>query len=166
MERQIGPAASLLSIAGFDVSIVSTLSTFKDLNCTFDERIGLLSAKVSITSSILTQLANVVQQYENEFHLIDNNFQKVKQIRGKDFEALLIALPIVKLDGTGAAHAKPTQPFIIPLDKKSFGWEKLKWAMGGARQVSNLMASLESKLNLQLLLESINLFILRKLDRR
>jgi len=170
MAEAIGLAASLLGIAGVGVSIVSTLAKFKGLYCTYDERIELLSAKVSVTSSILTQLGTVVQQYEKEFQLVDNNFRIVRETCKKDFETLRTALRMVKPDENAekdASKVKAARSFTAPRQPRFLAWEKLKWAMGGADEVEILVASLESsKSNLQLLLESTNLFILRKLDRR
>jgi hypothetical protein len=170
MAEAIGLAASLLGIAGVGVSIVTTLSKFKDLYLHHDVHIDSLSVKVSITSSILTQLGNVVQPYEKEFHILEDNFQKVKQSCGKDFETLRMALRMMKPDDSaeiGALKTKPARQSDVPKGAKFFSWEKLKWAMGGADKVDILMVSLESsKSNLQLLLESTNLLILKRLDQR
>lgn len=170
MAEAIGLAASLLGIAGVGVSIVSTLAKFHDLYCDYDERIDRLSAKVSVTASILTQLGTVVQQYEMEFHLVDDNFQKVRETCRRDFETLRTALRMVKPDNNAESDAstfKSVRGFTASKNPRFLAWNKLKWALGGAEQVEIMIVSLESsKSNLQLLLESTNLFILRKLDRR
>jgi hypothetical protein len=91
-------AASLLGIASFGISMVTTLSTFTLSYTSASEKISSLSADISITSSILTSLGYTIQEYEAEFHFKIDNFENAKAACEKNFTNLGETIKAVKRD--------------------------------------------------------------------
>jgi hypothetical protein len=89
-------AASLLGIASFGISMVTTLSTFTLSYTSASEKISSLSAEVSVTSSILTSLGSTIQEYEAEFHFKIDNFQNAKAACERNFNNLGKAIKAMK----------------------------------------------------------------------
>jgi hypothetical protein len=156
-------AASLLGIASFGISMVTTLSTFTLSYTSASEKISSLSADISVTSSILTSLGNTIQEYEAEFHFKIDNFQNAKAACEKNFDNLGNAIKAVKRDKIKDVIGKKIWRGVAEVGL----WEKLKFALGGEQSLKDLVVSIEtSKSTLQLLLDSVNLLILKRLSKK
>jgi hypothetical protein len=155
-------AASLLGIASFGISMVTTLSTFTLSYTSASKKILSLSADISVTSSILTSLGNTIQEYEAEFHFKIDNFENAKAACERNFNNLGKAIKAVKRDKIKDVIGKKTW-----WEAEVGVWEKLKFALGGEQNLKDLVVSIEtSKSTLQLLLDSVNLLILKRLSKK
>jgi hypothetical protein len=133
------------------------------LEISHDPLSGSALADISITSSILTSLGHTIQEYEAEFHFKIDNFENVKAACEKNFNNLGKAIKVVKRGESKDVIGKK-----IWREAAEVGvWEKLKFALGGEQSLKDLVVSIEtSKSTLQLLLDSMNLLILKKLSKK
>jgi hypothetical protein len=164
MAEAIGLGASLLGIAAAGAKVVTTLRVFLTSYTSADQKTSDLSTDVSLTASILTELATTVQEYEVEFRLKADNFNKAKEICERNFNLLHKAIKEAKKsitrESTGTDRSNKR-------NGKMSAWKKLNFALGGEVNFKELAASIEtSKSNLQLLLDSVNLLILKKLSKK
>ncbi len=159
MAEAIGLASSLLAIAAFGASVVTTLRTFAASYSRAEQRVNELSFSVALTASILTELGYTIKQYEAEFHITAHNFMSAKTACENNFNKLSKALKSAKVN-EGSSNGDKGKG-----KGKALGaWEKLMFALGGEDELKELIVSIEtSKSTLQLLLESVKLVILRKL---
>jgi len=170
MAEAISFGASILGIAAFGASVVTTLRTFASSYSNADEKVKDLSADVAVTVSILTELGNTIKEYEVEFGLKSDNFAGVKAICEKNFQRLQKALREAKHEqlkegkGKGTEDVKSSKD-VAQKEQIMGSWDKLKFALGGENSLKDLRLSMEiAKSNLQLLLDSLKLLILKKLN--
>lgn len=172
MAEAIGLGASILGIAGAGISVVQTLRKFVGSFTAADQRIRDLYSDVQLTADILKDLGELVQKYEKEYKISSGNFRAVNEACERNFERLEKALGVavsqerrelkLKIDGLGKPDPKHAQR------KGSLSaWEKLKFALGGEEELDNLLVSIETaKSNLLLLLDWLNLFVLRHMSKK
>lgn len=166
MAEAIGLGASILGIAAFGATVVTTLRKFGGSYTTADEKLAVLSANVSLTASILTELGNTIKEYEKDLHLTAHNFVRVKAACERDFQRLHSALRRAK-KGEDGVEVTTSATGKKRITEKLSPWEKLKFSLGGEDELRELITSLETaKSNLQLLLDSVNLVILKKLNQK
>jgi hypothetical protein len=173
MAEAIGLGASILSIAAFGATVVTTLRIFATSYSSADQKIKDLSGDVALTASILTDLGNTVKEYEVEFRLKADNFSRAEAACERNFETLRKALREArKNDSPKQANERDIKNTDSDkkLPKKQDGmraWDKLKFALGGEEHLKELVFSIETtKSNLQLLLDSVNLLVLKKLSKK
>ncbi|KAH8819401.1 hypothetical protein F5884DRAFT_10527 [Xylogone sp. PMI_703] len=163
MAEVIGLGASILGIATFGAQVVTKLRTFTRSYSTANEKVDELSSSVALTTSILTDLGNTVGEYEVEFRLKAENFAVAKSVCTLCFLRLKEGLHKAKKnDGE-----RKGQVVNNISDDSMSPWRKLMFALGGEKDLLDLVASVErAKSNLQLLLDSVNLLVLKKLNKK
>ncbi|KAH6674789.1 hypothetical protein B0J14DRAFT_21998 [Halenospora varia] len=153
MAEAIGLGSSILGIASFGASVVTTLHKLTTSYRGADAKINSLSSDIALTASILTSLGHTVKEYEVEFHLKADNFIPAREQCEKNFERLSKALRDVRKSDRKDKGATP--------------WKKLMFALGGEDEIKDLMSEIESsKSTLQLLLDSVNLLVLKRLSKK
>ncbi|TVY75982.1 hypothetical protein LSUE1_G005074 [Lachnellula suecica] len=164
MAEAIGLGASILQIAVFGASVVTTLRTLSTAYSSAEQKVKDFSSDISLTASILASLGNTVQGYEDELHFKEDNFRPAKEACERNFTRLRIALKEAKKndDGKDDKNRKAGKG-----KEKSLGvWDKLMFALGGEDEIKGLVTSIEtSKSTLQLLLDSVNLLVLKRLSK-
>jgi hypothetical protein len=136
MAEAAGLAASIVGIAGAGVTVVSTLTKFGISFRGSNEKINSLAGRVSLTASILSDIATTVEQNasgfkKEEFWL---TWRKVllscEESYGKLDKALL------KARRSGATKGENGNDGVSV-------WGKLVWALGGDTEMQDLENSLE-----------------------
>lgn len=166
MAELIGTSASILGIAAFGASVATTLRSFARSYSGAEQNINDLVADVALTASILVDLAKTIEECEEEFRLKADNFARAQTVCHRNLERSKKAL----------SHARKPPKFRneSSLEKRfqeeeqvTSAWEKLKFALGGEDALKELVTSIgTSKSNLQLLLDSTQLLILKKLNKK
>ncbi|RFU34275.1 hypothetical protein B7463_g2056, partial [Scytalidium lignicola] len=167
MAEAIGLGASILGIATFGAQVVTKLRTFSKSYTTADEKISELSASVALTTSILTDLGNTVGEYEIEFRIKAENFVAVKAACEMCFGRLKEALKKAKKSEEYGKGKEKMNGNGNGVGGGMSAWEKLMFALGGEQDLKDLVMAIErAKSNLQLLLDSVNLLVLKGLSKK
>ena len=74
MAEVVGFVSSLAGLAAFGVQIVTTLNTFATSYSRAEVRVQVLSANISLTSSLLKSICGMIEEYEGQFLLTVDNF--------------------------------------------------------------------------------------------
>lgn len=166
MAELIGLASSVLSIAALGATVVTTLRSFARSYSGAEQKISDLAADVALTASILIDLGKTIEECEEEFHLNPGNFSRAKAACHRNFEMLETALQQAKRQPKSPRESKSAKKFQEQGQVVS-AWDRLRFALGGEEGLMELVTSIEtSKSNLQLLLDSVNLLILKKLNKK
>jgi hypothetical protein len=156
MAEAIGLAASILQVAVFGASVVTTLRTLSSSYSSAEQKVKDLSSDISLTASILTSLGNTIQEYEYDLHFKEHQFRPAKEACERNFQRLRKALKEAKRSDDRGGKAKSLT-----------AWDKLMFALGGEDEIKGLVVSIEtSKSTLQLLLDSVNLLVLKRLSKK
>jgi hypothetical protein len=162
-EAAIGFAASIAGLAAFGIQIATTLNRFTTSYARAEEQIRGLSADVALTASILESIGKMVKEYEDTLHLTVDNWIAARDQCERNFNALWLALKVVKKDES----EKPVAKVDSRIGRRMGVWPKMMHAMGGADALQDLVRSIDtSKSNLQLLLESLNFLVLKNLSKK
>ncbi|MCJ1463974.1 hypothetical protein MMC07_002584 [Pseudocyphellaria aurata] len=165
MAEAVGLAASILGIAGAGISITTTLYRFTKSYQSTDHKVESIVTTVSVTSSILTELGNATKEHPEDLQKLNRwaLFSDTIAACKRDFEIIEAAIGNARKADT-VIHDQ--QKMRKDAKGKATPWQKLKWAIGGEKDIDDLLNSLErSKSNLQLLLDTSNYDILRKLEK-
>jgi hypothetical protein len=117
------------------------------------------------------ELGNTVKEYEVELHLRVENFERAKSLVEGCFEKLSAALREAKKDENVKWNSFGKRMALFSTIKGSTRdvnvWEKLKFALGGDSKMEALVEDLQdAKATLQLLLDSMNLLVLKRLSKK
>ena len=136
MAEAIGLAASIVGIASAGVSVVSTLTKFGISFRGSNDKISSLAGRVSLTASILSDIATTVEQNASGFKKEDfwKTWRKVLLTCENSYGKLDKAL--LRARRSGASKSKNDSDGISV-------WGKLVWALGGEVEMQDLEASLE-----------------------
>jgi hypothetical protein len=136
MAEAIGLAASIVGIASAGVSVVSTLTKFGISFRGSNDKINSLAGRVSLTASILSDIATTVEQNTSGFKKEEfwRTWRKVLQSCEDSYGKLEKAL--LKARRSSTSKNKFTN------DGMSV-WGKLVWALGGEREMQDMETSLE-----------------------
>jgi len=160
MAEAIGLGASILQIAYFGASLVTTLRMLSKSYSSAEQKVQDLSSDVSVTSSILTSLGTTIEEYDYQLHFKEDNFRPAKEACERNFLRLRKALKEAKRNEYAKVKGKGKDKSLSP-------WDKLMFALGGEDEIKGLVDSIEtSKSTLQLLLDSINFLILKRLSKK
>lgn len=136
MAEAIGLAASIVGIASAGVSVVSALTKFGISFRGSNDKINFLAGRVSLTASILSDIATTVEQNASGFKKVEfwKTWRKVllscEDSYGKLEKALL------KARRSGTSKSKTGNDGVSV-------WGKLVWALGGEMEMQDLETSLE-----------------------
>jgi hypothetical protein len=136
MAEAIGLAASLVGVASVGVSVVSALTKFGISLRGSNDKINSLAGRVSLTASILSDIATTVEQNASGFKKEEfwRTWRKVLSSCEESYGRLEKAL--LKARGSGNAKEKGGNDGVSV-------WGKLVWALGGETEMQDLETSLE-----------------------
>lgn len=131
MAEAIGIAGSIVGIAGAGIAVVSALTKFSISIRGSNDKITHLAGRVSLTVSILEDIAGTVKSHSSGFK---------KREFWKTWGSVLDACEesYARIDAA-VAKARGTRND----EKKISVWGKLVWALGGEAEMRDLEASLE-----------------------
>ena len=136
MAEAIGLAASIVGIASAGVSVVSTLTKFGVSFRGSSDKINSLAGRVSLTASILSDIATTVEQNASGFRKEEfrRTWRKVLSLCEDSYGKLEKALLKARRSGTSKGKGGNDGVSV---------WGKLVWALGGETEMRDLEASLE-----------------------
>ena len=162
-EAAIGLAASIAGLATLGIQIVTTLNTFTTSYTRAEQQIKDLSTNVALTNSILESIGKTIEEYQDRFQLTVDNYIETRDQCKRNFDSLWVALGKVRRDESEKLQIKRE----FRIGGRMGVWPKMMHAMGGADALNDLVLSIEtSKSNLQLLLGSLNLLVLKSLSKK
>jgi hypothetical protein len=136
MAEAIGLAASIVGIASAGVSVVSMLTKFGVSFRGSNDKINSLAGRVSLTASILSDIATTVEQNASGFKKEEfwKTWRKVLSLCEDSYGKLERALLKARRSGTSKENGGNYRVSV---------WGKLVWALGGETEMQDLETSLE-----------------------
>jgi len=175
-EAALGLGSSILALASFGVRVVKTLRSFTGSYTGAESRIQVLFDDLSITVWILDEIGITVKEYEVQFQITASLFEATRRTCENNFVGLEKALKKARKDeekksGLSQDVGGPIEVLGALGTKGKNGkmgcWDKLMFALGGEDEMKELLVSVETaKSNLLLLLDLLQLFILKEQSKR
>jgi hypothetical protein len=136
MAEAVGLAASIVGVASAGVSVVSKLTKFGISFRGSNDKINSLAGRVSLTASILSDIATTVEQNASGFKREEfwKTWRRVFLLCEDSYGKLEKALLKARTSGRGKGK---TGSAGVPV------WGKLVWALGGETEMQDLETSLE-----------------------
>lgn len=160
MAEAIGLAASIVGIASAGVSVVSTLTKFGISFRGSNDKINSLAGRVSLTTSILSDIATTVEQNASGFKKEEfwKTWRKVLLSCEDSYEKLEKALLKARKSGTGKSKTGSDGVSV---------WGKLVWALGGDTEMQDLEISLERCCNqVMMMQQAVQMSVLSLIAQR
>lgn len=152
-------AASIIGIAGAGVSVVSALTKFSISIRGSSEKINALASRVSLTASILSDIATTIEGNEGGFRAKEFTGTWEGVLRGCEasYEKIGMAVGKARRRGGGTSDG----------DGKVTVWGKLVWALGGEGEMRDLEAGLERCCQqVMMMQQAVQMSVLSLIDKR